>query len=175
MAVINQSNAVYTFPQPTDKLSGARMMGVQKLISIAAADDDGSKFLIAELPDTAILHSITLECGAITAGTSYSVGIFLPDGTSISKDAALASALDMSTTSGLPVGPTGAAVRQAMTAVAAADVGKQLFELAGHVSKVVPGSGETLRKSAYRIILTATTIGSAAANIIARVTYVMPF
>ncbi|MBX9688196.1 MAG: hypothetical protein K2X27_15920 [Candidatus Obscuribacterales bacterium] len=173
MAVVNQSDDVLTHPQASDKLTGARLLSVQVPISIAVADDDGSKYLVAELPDTAILESITLEAAAITGGTSYSLGIFNVDGSSISKDAALASALDMSSISGLPVGPTGAGIRQAMTAVAITDVGKKLFELAGHVSKPLPGSGETLKKTKYRIVLTATTVGSAAATIIARIRYLM--
>lgn len=173
MAVIDQSATKLTHPQASDKVTGARVLSVQVPITIASGDDDGSKYLVCELPDTAILESITLEAAAITGGSSYSLGIFNVDGTSISKDAALLSAEDMSNVSGLPVGPTGAAIRQAMKAVAITDIGKKLFELAGHVDKPVPASGETLRKGKYRLILTATTVGSANATIIARVRYLM--
>lgn len=174
MAVINTADDLLTHPQSAGEVSGKRVVEVIKPIAIAAADSDTSQFLLAEIPGTAILESITLEAAAIAGATDYDVGIFDTAGAVIDADI-LAAALDMSDTTGLPVGPLGEAIRQAMTALALTDAGKQLFELAGHVSKTFPGSGETLAKAKYRIVLTANTIGTAAGDIVARIRYLVHY
>lgn len=170
MAVINTVDDVLTQPQPAAEVGGAALCGVTKVIPIAAADDNASIFLIAELPDTAIVDAITLETPAITGGTAYDVGLYNADGTVIDADV-FAANLDLSDTTGLPTGPLGDPIRQAMTALALADANKKLYEIAGHVNKAFPATGDTNRKSKYRIALTADTIGTGAGTIVARVTF----
>jgi hypothetical protein len=173
MAVVNQADDLFVFPVAAAELGGVTQKSETRVISIAAADDDGSKYLIAELPDTAILDEITLEAPAIAGGTSYDVGIYNVDGTLVNADV-FAAALDMSSTAGLPTGPTGDPIRQAMTALLLTDVNKKLYEHAGHVMKAFPASGETNRKAKYRVVITANTVGTAAATIVARVRYRNP-
>ena len=172
MAVINTADDKLEHPQNHGTLGGWRVLRLAKLISIASGDDDGSKFLIAELPAEAILDEITLEVAAITGGSAYDVGIYDVAGTAIDADK-FAANLDLSSTTGLPTGPLGAPIRQAMVDLNPDEVNKMLYELAGHVNKTFPASGETLKASKYRIVLTADTIGSVAADIIARVQYRM--
>lgn len=172
MAVINTVDDILTHPQPAAETTGSRVLEVVRLITIAASDDDGSKFLIAEVPDMAVLQSVTLESPAITGATDYDIGLFDKDGNVLNANV-LADGLDMSSTTGLPTGSTGDPVRQGMTNLALTDATKRVFELAGHVNKAFPASGETNRLSKYRIGLTANTIGTAAATIIARTRYLM--
>jgi hypothetical protein len=172
MAVINQVDDVLVHPQPAAELCGARLLQVTRIVSIAAADDDGSIYLIAEVPDDAILDEITLESPAIAGATDYDIGFYNVDGSLIDIDT-LAVTLNMSDVTGLPVGPLGEPIRQAMTALALTDANKKLYELAGHVSKAFPASGETNRKSKYRIAITASVVGTAAGTIVARTRYRM--
>lgn len=171
MAVINTADDQLTHPLEHGTY-GARTLSFTKVIAIASGDENASKFLIGEVPGEAIIDSITLEVAAITGGTGYDVGLYEVDGTAINDDV-FAAALDLSDVTGLGKGPLGDEIRHAMTALAAADVNKPVWELAGHVNKTLPGVGETLKRSKYRIVLTADTIGSADANIVARVTYRM--
>jgi len=170
MAVINTADDVLTHPQAAAEVTGVPQYAVTKVIAIAATDDDTSKFLIAELPAEVVIDEITLESPAITAGTAYDVGIYNTDGSVVDADV-FAANLDMSNVTGLPTGPTGDPIRQAMTALALTDVNKKLWELAGHVNKPFPATGETHKKTKYRIVLTADTIGSAAGTIVARIKY----
>jgi hypothetical protein len=170
MAVINTADDVLTHPLHAGEYTGKPTMRVVKAISVAAGDDDGSKWLLAELPDTAIVDRITLESAAITGGTDYEVGLYTVDGTVISKGC-FATGVDMSNVTGLPTGPFGDPIREAMTALDSSHVNKKLYEIASHVNKAFPAVGETQRKSKYRICLTADTVGTGAGNIIARIDY----
>lgn len=172
MAVINTIDDALSYPADTAETTGARILEVIKVITIVSGDTDASKFFIAEVPDMALLERIELECPAITGGTDYDIGLFDTKGNVILADC-FANGLDMSDVTGLPVGPLGDSVRQGMTAVTLANAGKRVFEHAGHVNKALPASGETNRLAKYRIGLTANTIGSADATIVARVRYLM--
>jgi len=172
MAVINSIDDRLTHPQAAAEVTGSPVYEVVKVITIGAGDDDTSKFFIAELPAEVVLDEITLETPAITAGTAYDVGLYDTDGVVITgKVDCFAANLDLSNVTGLPTGPLGDPIRQAMTAVALADANKKLYEHAGHVNKALPASGETQKKAKYRIGLTADTIGSGAGTIVARVKY----
>jgi hypothetical protein len=170
MAVITTIDDVFVHPQPAGEVTGLHARRVVQEITIAAADSDGSVFFMGELPDDAILDDITLENADIAGGASYSVGIYDVAGTVILA-AVFASTLDLSSSVGLPLGPYGDPIRHAMTALAPTDANKKLYELAGHVSKAFPASGETNRKAKYRIGLLAATIGTAAATIVSRIDY----
>ena len=172
MAVIAEHTAKYPHPQSAVEFAGARPLETIRVINIATGDDDGSKWLIAEVPDQAVLKSITLEGAAITGGTSYSVGLHDADGNSILPNAFL-NAADFSSTAGLPTGPLGSPIRQCMPVVTPANANKKVFELAGHVNKALPAAGEVSRKSKYRIVLTGNTAGTGAGTLVARVEYLM--
>lgn len=172
MAVVNTVDDAFAHPQASAEFGGAKVLNETRVITIAAGDDDTSVYFIAELPDTAVLDSITLEGPAITAGTVYDVGLYNVDGTVVDQDC-FANNLDLSDVTGLPVGPTGDPIRQCMTALALTDVNKKLYEHAGHVNKAFPASGETNRKGKYRIGLKGDTVGSGAGTPVARVQYRM--
>lgn len=172
MAVINTADDLLTHPRASHNTTGARVLAVTQVISIVTADDNASKFFIAELPAEAIIDELTLEAATISGGSAYDVGLYDVDGTHINDDV-FAVALDMSSSAGLSTGPLGDPIRSALTALALTDANKTLWELAGHVNKTIPGVGETQKRSKYRIVLTADTIGSADATIVARVRYRM--
>lgn len=173
MAVITEITQVIAHPQTNGELCGAKMLSMTRAINIAALDDDGSIYMIGEVPDTAVIDSISLQGAAITAGTSYDVGLYDSLGNSISKEACFAAAMDLSSVAGLPLGSHGVAVRQCMSAVSLANANFKTYDHAGHVNKTIPAVGETQKKSKYRIGLRANTVGTAAATLIARVTYRM--
>ncbi len=170
MAVVNTVDDVLTHPTTAGELGGARLLSSSRVIDIAAADSDLSVFLMGEVPDIAVIESIEFECTDITGGTSFSVGLYDVDGTVI-DDNCFADAVDFSSISGLPLGPHGVAIRQLMSAVSIANANKKVYEHAGHVNKTYPGSGETQKKSKYRIGLKATTIGSEAVTGLAIIKY----
>jgi hypothetical protein len=173
MAVVDNVSTKSTHPMPNVKLSGAKVMEVITTINKAASDSDGSKYLIAEIPGNAIIHSISLEGAAVALMTSAKVGLFLMDGTAV-NDALFLGATDFSTTTGLPTGPLGQPIRQCATALGVANAEKNVYELAGHVNKAVPATGETQKKEKYKIALTATTAGPNAGTWVARVCYLVP-
>lgn len=173
MALINEPANSYGHPQSAVEFSGARMCEVTRIITIATGDNNASVYLVAEVPDQAVLESITLEGAAITGGTSFDVGLYDEKGNVIGTGNQLASALDMSSVAGLPTGPAGSPIRQAMTAVGVANVTKKVLELAGHVNKAFPATGETQRRAKYRIGLKATTKGAGSGTLVARTTYMM--
>lgn len=172
MAVVNEADDVFVFPQHAAQIGGKRVIETVRVISIAAADDDTSKYFMAEVPGTAVLERVELEGPAISGASDYDIGFYDTDGNVIIKDK-LADGLDLSSITGLPTGPTGDAVRQGMTNLALADAVKSVAELAGHVVKALPATGETRAKEKYRIVLTANTVGTAAGTLIARVRYLM--
>ncbi|MBS2008256.1 MAG: hypothetical protein JST01_14505 [Cyanobacteria bacterium SZAS TMP-1] len=173
MAVINEPATLkLKHPQDSGELQGARVLEVVRVISIAAGDDDGSAYLLGEVPDQAVIESISIEGAAITGGSAYKVGLADADGNMI-DDNCFADTTDFSSTTGLPLGPLGSPIRQLMSAVGLANARKRVFEHAAHVNKVVAASGETQRKGKYRVVLTAATVGSAAATLVCRIKYQM--
>lgn len=172
MAVVDQSTTQLVHPVAAVENTGARLLQIQKVITLGASESDLSKYFLGELPDMAVIESITLEGAAVTGFSSADVGLYNVDGSVISANC-LASALDLSTTSGLGTGPTGSPIRPASTAIGAANATKRVFELASHVNKAYPASGETNRKAKYRVILTANTRGSGTGTLVARIRYAM--
>lgn len=172
MAVVNEADDIFVHPQHAAQIGGKKVVESVRVISIAAADDDTSKYFMAEVPGTAILERVELEGPAVAGAADYDIGFYDVDGNVIIKDK-LADGLDLSSITGLPTGPTGDAVRQGMTNLALTDAVKPVAELAGHVVKALPASGETRAKEKYRIVLTANTVGTAAGTFIARVRYLM--
>lgn len=115
---------------------------------IAAADDNGSKYrLFKAVPSNLVPIEISIECDAITGGTDYDLGLYEVGvgGAAVDADVlmdgqTLASALTKAT--GHQLG---------LQTVNAADAGKSLAEL----------SGQTDPSTAYDIVLTANTVGTA--------------
>lgn len=161
MAVVNTVDDEVLFPQPA-LFAGASVKMIQKLVAVAAADDDGSIYLVGEIPGEAVILDVRCLNKAITAGTDYDLGLYNVDGTVYSADKIL-NGIDMSS------------ARTAFTSLApdfgADNCEKMVFEHLGHVSKVVPGSGEVAAKKSYRLGLKANTVGSAAGSIVLQILY----
>lgn len=172
MAVINEVDDLLTHPQPASKVGGKKLMEVIRVFTIAAGDDDGSKWLLAEVPGTAQLVSAEIEGAAVTGMTDVDFGFYDVEGNAVDADK-LADGLDLSSTTGLPTGPLGDPVRQVMSGLALTDADKPVAELAGHVVKALPATGETRAKEKYRIAMTANTVGSGAGTFCSRVKYLM--
>lgn len=171
MAVVNQVTQKFTHPKDAVSISGRRVMEVINLISIDATDDDGSIYFLAEVPDSAILERIDLEGPALTGATNFDVGIYDVNGNVLNVNK-LATGLDLSVVTGLPLGPTGRPVRQCMTNLTLAEAIKNIAAILGHVAKAFPAPGEVARKGKYRIGLRGNVVGTATGQFLARVRYV---
>lgn len=132
-------------------------------LEIAAANDDGSKFvLFPDLPPNLIPLEIRIANDAITAGTAYDVGLYESGLGAVIDADAFAANLDMSVAAASLAPKT---AKDGMAAVAIENWYKRLFEHAGHTP--------VTKKKSYDIVLTADTIGSAAGTIAALLKYAM--
>ncbi len=155
MAVQNYMTNYNTTPGRGEKLEQGR--GASELISfsgtatVAAADDDGSTFLlIKDVPSSFKPSRAYIETTAITSGTDYDVGLYdVRTGAEVDKDILV----DGQTLA------TASKVLDGLSNVALADLAllKSLAELLA----LTP----TTAKAAYDIVLTANTIGSAAGTV----------
>ena len=125
---------------------------IQQVV-IAVADNNGSIYRVfRNVSSEARLLGCRVANSVITAGTSYSLGIANVEFGSVISANALANAMDMSAAAA-----SFFAGKNGLANVALTNLGKKLFELAGH--------NETTKKEAYDIVLTATTVGSSGGNI----------
>lgn len=161
MGVVAQMADKVSFPA-SSLFGGASIKQIMKKVSIAAADDDLSVYLVGEIPGEAIITGVECLNEAITDGTDYDLGIYDENGTAYSADKIL-DGIDMSS------------ARTAFTSLAldygVANVEKTVAELVGHVNKVVPAAGEVAAKRVYRLGLKANTAGSGAGDIALLITY----
>lgn len=159
MAVLNKYADSNISGNVVNKLMTALAAGTGELFvmaqtyEIAAADDDGSIIrMFKSVPGTLVPIFLGVANDAITAGTSYDLGAYKPDlGTVVDADC-FAAAMDMSTAHKL-----GLSMLSGMSAIDQANVGKKIYELAGHTVSTA--------LEAYDIALTANTIGSAAGTV----------
>lgn len=137
---------------------GAALGAILCTVSVAAADSDGSIYrcfsnLSPYLRPLLILVGNT----AITAGTVYDLSIYeTGSGGAVISDAYFASAIDMSSARASMIPGICA---DGMAAVLPANVGKMMYEHAGHNSSNL--------RAGYDIGWTADTVGSAAGTITA--------
>lgn len=167
MATVNTkstaiTNADATQPriQSQDWIQKAGVFATVATVEVAAADDNNSVYRMVRVPSGARIHSIAIVSDAITAGTSYDVGVYKTagDGAGAVVDADLfAAALDLSFGNTAPVDITYAARD-------IADIEKRLWELLGLTSDP---------HKDYDICLTAGTVGTGAGTISLRVEYVV--
>ena len=132
------------------------------IVTIAVADDDGSKYrLFKSVNADMIPTSITITNSAVTAGVDYDLGLYLTNSGVVVNKEVLAAAIDVSSAVIEGAGVTG------LNAVALVDTQKKLFELAGQT--VGPGG---TKDPSFDIVLTANTVGSAAGTIVVKATFV---
>ncbi len=121
---------------------------------VAAADDDGSIYRVFKSLNANLVPIwIGISCDAITGGTDWDLGLYRPDlGAVVIKDCLM----DGQTLAvAAKLGP--AAALSGLSNVDQANVGRRLFEHAGHTPKT--------KLEAYDMALTANTVGSAAGTV----------
>jgi hypothetical protein len=144
-------------------LRGANIKALVTTLEVAAADDDGSVYRLFTLDKSARPLMLLIANDALTAGTVYDVSIYAEGvAGAVIADAALASVLDLSTAH--VMGPSTAL--NGLKSVDQADLGKTMYELAGHTS--------INARDNYDIGLTADTVGSAAGTITAFLLFALP-
>lgn len=136
-----------------NKLSpGKGVSEVQRVVgstAVAAADDDGSTYLLGKLPSSFRPHQIKLMCDAITGGTDYDLGFYDPDtGIVVSKDVLMNGQTLASASKTL----------DGMSAVDIANIGKTIAELLS----LTPSTA----KPYYDLVLTGNTVGTAAGDVV---------
>lgn len=132
---------------------GAALGAILATVSVAAADSDTSIYRIfSNLSPYARPLLILVGNTAITAGTVYDISIY-ETGVSgaVIADAYFASALDLSSAHASMCPGT---ALDGMAAVLPANVGKMMYEHAGHTTANM--------RAGYDIAFTADTVGSAA-------------
>ncbi|RTL11283.1 MAG: hypothetical protein EKK54_08115 [Neisseriaceae bacterium] len=138
-------------------VNGGRLRCAVDYVAVAAADDDTSVYRVIRLHSNCRVDSLLLYNTAITAGTSYDVGIYktAADGGAVVDADAFGSAVDLSSAhSGTDV---------AFEALALTSIKKTLWEVAGLSADP---------NCYYDIALTANTVGTAAGTIALKAYYV---
>lgn len=125
---------------------------IQQIV-VSSADNNGSIYrAFRNVSSEARLLDCRIANSVITLGSSYSLGIANVEFGSVISANALANAMDMTAAAA-----SFFAGKNGLAAVALTNLGKKLFELAGHT--------EANKKEAYDIVLTATTVGTSGGNI----------
>ncbi len=140
-------------------MQGAATLSLVATFEVAAADDDGSVYRIANLNPNLIPIDISINCDAITGGTDYDLGLYEPgvggvvidkdvfmDGTDISGGAAIGSEIN------------------GLSAVAIENLYRKIYEHGGQ--------SVTDYKDGYDLAFTANTVGTAAGTITTRATFI---
>lgn len=132
---------------------GVRGHHFQSTVSILAADDDTSTYLILKhVPSDAILAKLEIERDAITGGSDYDIGFYDPDtGAAVDKDVCMDGG-DFSATATTKVAPMDGLV--ALTHAAGL---KPIWEILGKTLAT--------RKGTYDLVLTCNTVGTGAGSV----------
>lgn len=143
-------------------INGAEVVEVVAVVSVAAADDDGSVYRWARVNAKMIPVDITVTNTAITNGTDYEIGIYS------TKDGPLAGAVKdldvlLGTTSMASARAEGSGI-SGLSAVAVADAQKRLYELAADTASDHP--------SEYDLALTGNTVGTVAGTVTIKARFV---
>ena len=148
--------------RPAFNGNGVETFTATAIVSVAAADDDGSVYrLFKGVTSDYIPTSITITNSAITGGTDYELGLYdTNSGAAVDIDVLLG-------TTSMASGRVEGAGVTGLGAVALADTQKRLWELAGQTM----GVGGT-KLPTFDIALTANTVGSAAGTIVVKATFV---
>lgn len=130
--------------------NGAETVTIVGTVSVAAADDDGSKYRVfADVPSSFVPLNIAIHNTAITGGTDYDLGLYETDSGAVVDADILAD--------GVSLGSATAISGWNNTGLTTITLGetKSLGEL----------SAQTDIDSAYDIVLTANTVGTAAGTV----------
>ncbi len=157
MAVVNTKSTIVTNkdatpPKANDNvLDGGRLKGFHATVEVAAADDDGSTLRMFRVHSSWLISRLEVFNDAITAGTSYDVGLYqtAENGGAVKAATAYASVVDMSTARVVPLDVT-------FEARNIDQMEKRVWQDAGDASDP---------NRFYDVVLRANTIGTAAGTI----------
>lgn len=142
---------------PAVKGSGSRTIVVSNLVSVAAADDNGSVYRVfCDIPSSVVPINITIQNEAITGGTDYDLGLYATNSGAVVEVDILADGLDMSS---------------ARTIATANNAGMTSVPITGGLKSLATLSGQTNPSSSYDIALTANTVGTGAGVILVTMTF----
>lgn len=141
---------------------GANIGAIRSDVAVASGDDDGSDYRLFTGLDARIRPLILgIGCTAITAGTDYDIEIWDTSGGAVIGADGLAAALDLHSAVALTPG----AWLNGLAALANTDIGKMLYELAGHTTSNM--------RDKYDIVAAAETVGTADGTISALLIYAL--
>ncbi len=171
MAVINEyvdAKIVSGKLTTAARAQGTKIITAHQGFQVAAADDNASVYrLFKDIPSTAILKSLKVMNDAITGGTDYDIGLYLPNyGVVVDKDL-LADGLDLSSAHLRTTWLDG------LVTVDIANFELTLWELAVLITS---GLGYTAQNkpASFDICLTANTVGTAAGDVLAELEFYNP-
>ena len=154
MAIVDtKSTLVQNFEAKPNQFNPAALLygrrrGIVGTVSVAAADDDGSKYFLCPIRSSWVIPSIRLFNDAITGGTGYDVGIYDLDLAAVDDDA-YAAALTLATAD-----------------TAGTEVAFNARDITRMGQKVWQDAGVTADPMAwYYLALTADTVGTATGDI----------
>lgn len=127
-----------------------KLFGFACTFEVAAADADGDIYKVAQLPANLVPLKMEINNDAITAGTSYDLGLYKENGVVADKDVFVAAA-DLSSAHAAGSELNG------LSAVAIDKIGKKLWELLGLTVNT--------KEENYILAFTANTVGTAAGTI----------
>lgn len=161
MAVVNTKSTIVTNADATpvtltnDHIGKARVLEEAALVSVAAADDDTSVYRAFRVKSSSRVSRLLLWNSAITAGTSYDLGLYrtAKDGGAVVDADFWASAVDMSTARAVPLDAT---YEAGAAGGLITNVEKRIWEILGLT--VDPFLD-------YDVCFTANTVGTAAGSI----------
>lgn len=130
---------------------GSRALIYLPLVSVAAADDDDSKYRLGKFNSNAVLYDVKIFNTEITGGTDYDLGFYNIDfGDAVDADVLMEDQSMAST----------AREVDGMSNVAVEDLNKPIWELLGF-------SKDPHKQ--FDLVLTANTVGSADGHVLVKV------
>lgn len=162
--VTTKSTLVQNFEADPPTLNAARVQrGRLKAsvatVEVAAADDDGSKYVLMPVHSSWRIQHIWLYNDAITSGTAYDVGLYetAANGGAAVDDDVYATAIDLSSA----------------RAASPADAAFEARDIANVANQVWQDAGQTSDPAKfYNLAPTADTVGTAAGTVTVQVEFV---
>jgi hypothetical protein len=174
MAVVNTLSttaAPLAHPQNAGQVTGQRTKLIRTIVSIANGDSIGSSYLLGQVPDTAVVKSITLEGATISGLTNENIGIYDSKGNVKSATVYANGNINLSSSTGLPTGDTGNPVWRAGSRALSSVMLQEAFLDAGDVIGPVPAVGSNIKDQKYQIALILLHAATAAGTLLATVEY----
>jgi hypothetical protein len=130
---------------------------VTRPFTVAAADSDGSIYRIGKVNKNLVPVQIDINCSVITGGSSYDLGLYrtLENGGAVKDADVFMANVDLS--GGKAIGSE----QNGLAALTVANIGKQIWELAGATT-------ENDADLEYDLALTGDTVGTGTGTIMVR-------